>query len=75
MPTAAHVIYIPAMLMLGIVIGYILGSRAARDAMAAEKARIEARAAREARRKSQSPGSAGDKQDSATPDSTNQAST
>lgn len=48
MPTAAHVIYIPAMLMLGVVLGYILGSRAARDAMLAEQARKEARAARRA---------------------------
>ena len=36
MPTAAHVIYIPAVLLLGVVLGYILGSRAARDAIAAE---------------------------------------
>lgn len=48
MPTAAHVIYIPAMLMLGVVLGYILGSRAARDALLAEQARKEARAARRA---------------------------
>jgi len=50
MPTIAHVIYIPAMLMLGIVLGYVLGSRAARDAFAAEQARKEARAARRAAR-------------------------
>ncbi len=49
MPTAAHFIYIPAMLMLGIVLGYVLGSRAARDALLAEQARKEARAARRAR--------------------------
>lgn len=48
MPTAAHVIYIPAMLMLGVVLGYILGSRAARDALLADQARKEARAARRA---------------------------
>lgn len=48
MPTAAHFIYIPAMLMLGVVLGYILGSRAARDALLAEQARKEARAARRA---------------------------
>jgi len=50
MPTAAHVIYIPGMLLLGVVIGYILGSRAARDALLADKARQEARAARRAAR-------------------------
>jgi Tfp pilus assembly protein PilF len=36
MPTAAHFIYIPAVLILGIVIGWILGSRAAADAYAAQ---------------------------------------
>jgi len=36
MPTAAHFIYIPGVLLLGIVIGWILGSRAAADAYAAE---------------------------------------
>lgn len=50
MPTAAHIIYIPAMLMLGVVLGYVLGTRAARDAFAAEQARREARAARQAAR-------------------------
>jgi hypothetical protein len=50
MPTAAHVIYIPAMLMFGIVIGYMLGTRAARDALLAEQARREAKAARRAAR-------------------------
>jgi len=36
MPTAAHFIYIPAVLLLGVVIGWILGSRAAADAYAAK---------------------------------------
>ena len=36
MPTAAHFIYIPAVLVLGVVIGWILGSRAAADAFAAQ---------------------------------------
>ena len=35
MPTAAHFIYIPAVLLVGVVIGWILGSRAAADAYAA----------------------------------------
>lgn len=50
LPTAAHVVYIPGMLLLGIVIGYIVGSRAARDAFQAEQRRKEARAARRAER-------------------------
>ncbi|HXD20659.1 MAG TPA: hypothetical protein VN654_26770 [Vicinamibacterales bacterium] len=36
MPTAAHFIYIPGVLLLGVVIGWILGSRAAADAYAAQ---------------------------------------
>lgn len=43
---AGHFIYIPAILLLGIVIGWILGSRAAADAYAAELKRREERAAR-----------------------------
>jgi hypothetical protein len=34
--TAGHFIFIPAVLLLGVVIGWILGSRAARDAFASE---------------------------------------
>jgi hypothetical protein len=41
--TAAHFIFIPAVLLVGIVIGWILGSRAARDAYAAELRRREKR--------------------------------
>ena len=47
--TAGHFIFIPAVLLVGIVIGWILGSRAARDAFAAELRRREERAARKAR--------------------------
>ena len=36
MPTAAHFIYIPGVLLIGVVIGWILGSRAAADAYASE---------------------------------------
>jgi len=36
MPTAAHFFYIPAVLIIGIVIGWILGTRAAADAYAAQ---------------------------------------
>jgi hypothetical protein len=35
-PTAAHFIFIPAVLLIGVVIGWILGSRAAQDAIASE---------------------------------------
>ena len=36
MPTAAHFLYIPGILLLGIVLGWILGSRAAADAYASQ---------------------------------------
>jgi hypothetical protein len=44
--TAGHFIFIPSVLLLGLVIGWVLGSRAARDAYAAELRRREERAAR-----------------------------
>ena len=42
MPTAAHFLYIPAVLLLGVVIGWILGSRAAADAHASQLRKQEA---------------------------------
>jgi len=44
--TAGHFVFIPAVMLLGIVFGWILGSRAAADAYAAELRRREERAAR-----------------------------
>lgn len=41
--TAAHFIYIPVCILIGIVFGWILGSRAARDAYMAELRRREER--------------------------------
>jgi hypothetical protein len=41
--TAAHFIYIPSILLLGIVIGWILGSRAAADAYAVQTRREQSR--------------------------------
>ncbi|MDP6373764.1 MAG: hypothetical protein QF463_12395 [Vicinamibacterales bacterium] len=46
--TAGHFLFIPAVLLVGIVFGWILGSRAARDAYAVELRRREERAARKA---------------------------
>ncbi|HWB17304.1 MAG TPA: hypothetical protein VG538_12930 [Vicinamibacterales bacterium] len=40
---STHFIFIPAVLIIGVVIGWILGSRAARDAYAAELRKREAR--------------------------------
>ena len=47
--TAGHFIFIPAILLLGIVIGWILGSRAAADAYAVELKRREERPMRKSR--------------------------
>jgi len=44
--TAGHFIFIPAVLLVGVVIGWVLGSRAARDAFAMELRRRDERAAR-----------------------------
>lgn len=41
MPPVSHLIYIPAILLVGVVVGWILGSRAAKDAYAAELRRRE----------------------------------
>lgn len=52
---AGHFVYIPAILLLGLVIGWILGSRAAADAYAAELRRREERAARKKAREAGGP--------------------
>jgi hypothetical protein len=41
--SAAHLVFIPASILIGIVIGWVLGSRAAQDAFAAELKRREER--------------------------------
>ncbi|MGE0041894.1 MAG: hypothetical protein AB7H88_01215 [Vicinamibacterales bacterium] len=46
--TAGHFIYIPVVMLIGVVLGWVLGGRAARDAYAAELRRRESRAKRAA---------------------------
>ena len=41
--TSSHFIFIPAVLIVGVIIGWILGGRAARDAYAMELKRREER--------------------------------
>jgi hypothetical protein len=48
--TAGHFIFIPSVLLVGVVVGWILGSRAAKDAYAAELRRREEKAAKSASR-------------------------
>ena len=45
-PSSAHFLFIPTVLIIGVVIGWILGSRAAKDAYAADAKRREERATR-----------------------------
>jgi hypothetical protein len=42
-PNASHFIFIPAVLLIGVVIGWILGSRAAQDAFASELRKRDSR--------------------------------
>ena len=51
--TAGHFIFIPSVLLVGVVIGWVLGSRAARDAFGAELKRREEKAARLQSRKAE----------------------
>ena len=39
--SASHFIFIPAVLIVGVIIGWILGSRAARDAYAVQLKRLQ----------------------------------
>jgi hypothetical protein len=47
--TAGHFIFIPSVMLIGVIIGWVLGSRAARDAFAQELKRREERAGRAGR--------------------------
>lgn len=48
--TSGHFIFIPGMIMIGFVLGFIFGGRAARDAFAMERRKEEERAATKAAR-------------------------
>jgi hypothetical protein len=50
LPTAAHFVYIPCVLLVGIVLGWILGGRAARDFYEGERRKQEERERRQAER-------------------------
>ncbi len=51
-PSAAHFIFIPVVLMIGVAIGWVLGSGAARDAYLAE---LKKRERKELRTKNEEP--------------------
>ena len=54
-PPSSHFIYIPIILVLGVVLGFILGAKATRDAVALEQRRQADREARRAARAATSP--------------------
>jgi hypothetical protein len=47
---SSHFLFIPAVLLIGMVVGWVLGSRAARDAYASELRRRDDKAQRERER-------------------------
>jgi hypothetical protein len=49
-PPSSHFIYIPVIFVLGIVIGFVLGAKATRDAIALEARKAAEREERKARR-------------------------
>jgi hypothetical protein len=61
--TSGHFIYIPMVITFGVVVGFIMGGRFARDAFEAQRRRdeerAEAKARREERRKAQGGGGEG----------------
>jgi hypothetical protein len=55
-PPSSHFIYIPVVFILGIVIGFVLGAKATRDAIALEARKAAEREERKARRQAQATG-------------------
>jgi hypothetical protein len=50
LPPSSHFIYIPVIFLLGIVLGFMLGAKATRDAIALEARKAAEREARRAER-------------------------
>ena len=50
LPPSSHFIYIPVIFILGIVLGFMLGAKATRDAIALEQRKAAEREERRARR-------------------------
>jgi hypothetical protein len=57
LPSSAHFIYIPGVLILGLVLGFIWGARVTREAFVLEQKRLEERARRKAERAAAQSGS------------------
>jgi hypothetical protein len=50
LPPSSHFIYIPVVMVLGLVLGFIWGSRVTREAFTLEARRVEERARKKAER-------------------------
>lgn len=50
-PPSSHFIYIPVMLVLGIVLGFVMGSRATRDQIQMDQKKADERARKKAERR------------------------
>ena len=59
LPPSSHFIYIPVVLILGIVLGFVLGAKATRDAIALEQRKAAEREERKARRAAATASAAG----------------
>ena len=55
LPPSSHVIYIPVIFFLGIVIGFMLGAKATKDAIAFEQRKAAEREARKLERAARRP--------------------
>ena len=53
-PPSSHFIYIPVIFILGIVLGFLMGSKATRDAITFEQRKAAEREERKARRQASS---------------------
>jgi hypothetical protein len=56
--TSAHILFIPGMILVGVILGFILGARATRDQANLELKRTEAREAARAARAARRAGAA-----------------
>jgi hypothetical protein len=54
-PPSSHFIYIPVMLVLGIVLGFVMGSRATRDQIRMDELKAEERERKKAARRAPVP--------------------
>lgn len=61
LPPSSHFIFIPVVLILGIVIGFVLGAKATRDAIALEERKAAEREARRAAREASRAAAAAEK--------------